>query len=196
MRLLKLNIICVLTVLAVYGCTSIFRHQAAPNVSKVITNRIAVMPVKNHKADAKAGQILREKIISELFFKGYPRIASSVIDEKLSSIYGKSMNFKQGDATLSAVGEQLGADALLYCTLNQFETSYRLVYAPTTVSISLELKSLKTGATLWKNTYEAVKRCYGITKKQLELETVQIYELALQEALEKAMETLPDGPNI
>jgi len=196
MRSLKQNIICLLTVLLVCGCASIFHRQATPDISKSITKKIAVMPVKNQTADATTGPMLREKIISELYFKGYPKIAAKIIDEKLSSTYGKSMKFKEGDVPLSSVGEQLGADAILYCTLNQLKTSYKLVYAPTVVSVSLELKSLKTGETLWKNKYETVKRCYGITKKQLEVETIQIYELTLQEVLEKVMETLPDGPNI
>ena len=185
-----------LAAVMVCGCASQIPHKVASDYAKKGAKLIAVMPVNNLTTDTKAAQILREKIINELYFKGYPKIPSGVIDEKLSSLYGKTTEYKKDKIPPKIIGDQLGADAIMYCTLNQFKTSYFYVYAPTTVSITLELQNIKTGATLWSTSYETVKRSYGISKKRLEIDAIQVYEPAIQEVLDKTMETLPDRPDI
>jgi hypothetical protein len=168
----------------------------APDYNKKGMRLIAVMPVKNETADVKAAQILREKIINELYFKGYPKILPGVIDEKLFSVYGKMADSRQGNIPPRIVGNLLGVDAVLYSTLEKCKTSYVLFYAPTSIAITFEMRSVKTGETLWSTQYGTVKRCYSFSRKRLEIEAYQVYESAIQEVLDKAMETLPDGPDI
>ena len=38
-------------------------------------------------------------------------------------------------------------------------------------------------------------RNYGFSRKSLELKSCQVYEPAIQEVLNRALETLPDGPD-
>jgi hypothetical protein len=70
------------------------------------------------------------------------------------------------------------------------------VYAPVRVSITFELRDTKTGETLWSTRHETVNRSFGLSDKQLEMKSYQLYELAIQEVVDKAMETLPDGPDV
>jgi hypothetical protein len=196
LRSLRQLIVPLLTIFMLFGCASKIPHLIVPDYSKKGTRLIAVMPVKNHTTDAKAGQILREMMIRELYFKGYPKVPPDVIDEKLSSIYGSKMDFKEGNVPPKIIGDLLGVDAVLYLTLLQCKTSYVFVYAPTHVSITFELRSVKTGESLWSTRYETVKRSYGFSKNQLEMESQQVYERAIQEVIDMAMATLPDGPDV
>jgi hypothetical protein len=196
MKRLKKLLISLFAVCFVFGCASKIPHRVVPEYSKKGTRLIAVMLVKNETSNKKVAQILRGKIINELYFKGYPKIPSDVVDEKLSSVYGKTAYDQEGNVPPGVVGSLLGVDAVFYCTLKQFKTSYVLFYAPTSISITFEMRSAKTGETLWSTQYGMVERCYSFSKKQLEMESYQVYESAIQEVLDKAMETLPDGPDI
>jgi hypothetical protein len=61
--------------------------------------------------------------------------------------------------------------------------------------VFFELRSAKTGETLWSYRNRTVKRNYGISREQLEMDSCQVYEPAMQEVVDKAMQTLPDGPD-
>lgn len=186
--------ISVIVVAMIIGCTSI-PNKVDPDYRKSGTRLIAILPVSNQTADAKAAQILREKVLNELYFKGYPKIPLQMIDEKLSKIYKGYADFKRESISPKAVGELLGVDAVLYATLHECSTSFAYVYAPIQVSVVLELRSAKTGGTLWSSRYRTMKRNYGLSREQLEMESCQTYESAIQEVVDKAMKTLPDGPD-
>jgi len=196
MKRLKKLFISLLALCMVFGCASKIPHRVVPDYNKKDMRLIAVMPVKNETTDVKAAQMLREKIINELYFKGYPKIPPGVIDEKLSFVYGKMADSKQGNIPPRIVGNLLGVNAVLYSTLEQCKTSFVLFYAPTSISITFEMRSAKTDETLWSTQYGTTKRCYSFSRRQLEMEASQVYESAIQEVLDKAMETLPDGPDI
>lgn len=176
------------------GCTSM-PSKMETDYSKSGTRFIAVLPVKNQTADAKAAHMLREKVFNELYFKGYPKIPLQLIDEKLSKVYGAYSDFKRETIPPKAVGELLGVDAVLYSTLSECSTSFSYMYAPMRVSVMFELRSAKTGVTLWSSRYSTVERNYGLTREQLEMESWLTYEQTIQEVVDKAMKTLPDGPD-
>ena len=56
------------------------------------------------------------------------------------------------------------------------------------VAAVFELKSVKTGMTIWKYESRATDRDYGVTKSGLELGTAKIFEDVVHEAVKKAME--------
>jgi len=191
-RLLHLVIVLSL----ILGCTSKIPDLVNSDYSKKGTRLIAILPVNNRTANVKAGQMLREAVLNELYFKGYPKIPLNMIDEKLSKIYKEDVDLKRANIPPKAVGELLGVDAVLYATLEECSTSFTFVYAPTSVSVVFELRSAKTGETLWNSKYRTVKRNYGISREQLEMASCQVYEPAIQEVVERAMKTLPDGPDL
>lgn len=177
------------------GCGGKIPHMLAPDYKGKGARLVAVLPVINKTTDAKAGQILRESVLEELYFKGYPKIPLDVIDSKLSQVYQTTGDAQSGVIPPGAVGELTGADAVMYCTLENLHTSYTLFWARTKVSVDLELRSAKTGETLWRVHYGTTERNYDISRKDLEMKAYQVYEPALDEALNKAMATLPDGPD-
>ncbi|HVO66418.1 MAG TPA: GNA1162 family protein [Syntrophales bacterium] len=179
----------------IIGCASKIPDMVNSDQGKKSTRLIAILPVNNMTANAKAGQVLREAVLNELYFKGYPKIPLSVIDEKLSKVFKEDVDSRRVNIPPKAIGELLGVDAVMYTTLDECSTSYNFVYAPTRVSVVLELRSAKTGETLWNSKYGTVKRNYGISREQLEMASCQVFEPAIQEVVEKAMKTLPDGPD-
>ena len=179
----------------ILGCASKIPDMVNSDKSKSSTRLIAILPVNNRTANVKAGQMLREAVLNELYFKGYPKIPLNVVDDKLSKIYKDELDSERVNIPPKAVGEILGVDAVLYATLDNCSTSYTFVYAPTRVSVVFELRSAKTGETLWNSKYSTVKRNYGISREQLELASCQVFEPAIQEVVAKAMSTFPDGPD-
>ena len=84
----------------------------------------------------------------------------------------------------------------MYCTLSKSSTSLFFVYTPTSISALCELKSAKTGETLWRASYGVVERNFGYSRYDARRKAVQVYEAAIQRVVNKFMETLPDGPDL
>ncbi|MDD4997642.1 MAG: DUF799 family lipoprotein [Syntrophales bacterium] len=150
---------------------------------------IAVMPVRNMVQDDRTASVLREKLIEELYFKGYPKIPSKWIDERLAAFPENAAN-----RSPKSLGESLMVDALLYTTLWEGLKPVTLLYSSVAVDAEFELKSVKTGESLWRVRHHAISRNYGFSRKSLELKTWQEYESVIQEVLNRVMKTLPDGP--
>ena len=184
---LLLSVLCFLA-----GCGSKIPHMVTPDYSKRGTKLIAILPVNNKAGDEKAGQMLREKLLYELYFKGYPKIPFDVIDKKLSQV---STGSKEGNISPQVVGELLNIEAVMYCTLNECRTSYSYVWASTVISVNFELRSAKTGETLWRTRYRTARRNYSFSRKELEVKSCQVYEPAIQEVVDRALKTIPDGPD-
>lgn len=159
-------------------------------VKKPVIRLVAVLPVDNRSTDPLAARILRERVLQEIFRRGYPKIPFAVVDEKLTKNYKDAARMAP-----RVVGDLLGVDAVLYSTLLEWKTSYFYLSARTTVSACFELRSAKTGETLWKAGHEAGKRNYDITRERLEMETFQAYEPAIHEIVDRTFKTFPDGPD-
>ena len=173
------------------GCAGKIPHMLIADYAKKGTRLIAVMPARNMVSDAGTASVLREKLIEELYFKGYPKIPSKWIDERLAALPAGG-----GNLSPKLIGEMLNVDAVLYITLKEGLTPVTLLYSPVAVDVEFELKSAKTGDSLWRVRHRAVHRNYGFSRKSLELKTWQVYESVIQEVLRRALETLPDGPDV
>ncbi|MBU2235171.1 MAG: hypothetical protein KKE49_05965, partial [Proteobacteria bacterium] len=68
------------------GCAAKIPHAIVPDYGKRGTRLVAVMPVQNSPANAEIAGLLRNKLVEELYFKGYPKIPPKVIDEKLAGV--------------------------------------------------------------------------------------------------------------
>jgi hypothetical protein len=179
----------------ILGCGGTLPSFVGPDFNTRGIRLIALMPVDNKTKDKQAASILRKELLEELYFKGYPKIPLDVIDEKIEESKKKNLVTKDRRIPPGVIGELLGIDAVMYCTLSEWETSLRYVYAPTTVAASFELMSTKTGEIIWTSNQKVVKRNYDITKKRLDMKSHQSYEKAVREILDKAMSTFPDGPD-
>ena len=165
-----------------------------PGGARAMPTSVAVLPVINHVADPMIGLIIRQRLIDERFFKGYPKIPAKIIDEKLAGVYEDQPVSSEGVPPMT-VGELTGADAVLYCNVREIKTSYHFMYAPTQVELSFEMRSTKTGETLWQARQSASERNFGFTRRELEMKSFQDYEAAIEEIFQKVMKTFPELPD-
>jgi hypothetical protein len=180
-----------LVLIFVAGCAAKIPHAIVSDFGKRGTRLIAVMPVKNISSDAKSGVMLRAKLVEALYFKGYPRVPVRSIDEKLAGVSAGSTM----EVAPQVAGEVLKVDAALYTTLNESRMGSGIIYASTVAEAGFELRSTKTGEILWRVRRKEVYRNYGFTRKNLELKSSQVFEKAIEDCMNRALETLPDGPD-
>jgi|WetSurMetagenome_2_1015567.scaffolds.fasta_scaffold129249_2 hypothetical protein len=174
------------------GCARKIPHMLVHDYANQGARLIAVLPVQNMESDDGTASLLRVKLIEELHFKGYPEIPPKWIDERLNAITAGVGN---GDPSPELLGKMLNVDAVLYTTLKEGRTTVTLLSSRIAMEAEFELKSTRTGESLWRVHHRAVQRHYGLSRKSLELKSCQFYEPAIQEVLNRALETLPDGPD-
>lgn len=182
-------LVLLLVLIFVAGCAAKIPHAIVTDFGKRGTRLIAVMPVKNISSDVQSGLMLRAKLVEELYFKGYARVPVRSIDEKLAGISAGS----QMEVSAQIVGEILKVDAALYPTLSESRMGSGILYASTVVEAGFELRSTKTGEILWSARHQETYHNFGISRKNLELQSSQVFEKAIEDVINRALETLPDG---
>jgi hypothetical protein len=153
------------------------------------------MPVKAQAADPELTRLMRERVVETLYFKGYPKIPVDVIDDALTKVHDNPSD-SGADISPQAVRSILNVDAVFYVTLNECRTATTYLYAATMISAVFELRDGKTGATIWTAQPRNVERNFDVTKQRLEQTVYQVLEPAIQDMVEKALQALPDGPDI
>jgi len=177
------------------GCAKKIPHFLAPEYEKRGIRLVAVLPVSNMSKNVEASSLFRDKVLEAIYFKGYPKIPLNVIDEKLSKMYKDYQQPSVESVSPRSVGELLGVDAVLYVTLKECNTSFLLLSAKTSVSATFDLRSARTNDSLWSTQYSVTERNFEITKERLRMKSCQVFEPAMQEILNQAMQTIPEGPD-
>lgn len=185
-----------LMLIVLSGCSAGKSTAAMKESNRKDVRLIAVIPVLHEVSDQQAAQILRDKVLDALYFKGYPRIPVQYVDEKLNEIKNDDKSIGDKGEYSRVLGEQMKIDAILYCDLKENRTAYYPLYSPLSFVADFELRSARTGQLLWRNSYHTVRRNYGISKTSLRLKASQDYEPAIQELVDKAMESLPESPDV
>jgi hypothetical protein len=162
--------------------------------NKIQAKNIAVLPVENNNADSKTSPIFRARLLEELYFKGYPKLPLEMIDKKLESLYVNTDKKTPSVMTPQAL-KDLGADAGMYCSLTENNKS-KIFYAPIKISARCELRSVQTGEILWKAQSESTETNFDFTNKGLEKKSHDNLETVIDDAVNKLLKTLPDGPNL
>ncbi len=185
----------ILGILLCIGCASKSPNAIKKDSEKATAKVIAVLPVNNKTPDIKAPQLLRLKVLDELYFKGYSKLPLEVIDKKLELIYSSEKKSGTGVVSPNVIKELVGADAAMYCTLAEGKRTTSLFYVPVTVAAHCELRSTQTGEILWRAQYKTTSRNFDLPGKSLEMKSYEAFETVIEEVVNKVLETLPDGPN-
>lgn len=176
------------------GCSSRDTLLNKSDSNQNAVNVIALMPVENKTQDARISQLLRVRLLEELRFKGYSQIAVDAPDATSvpASVDGNgAMPGVIKPGTMKEAGQ---ADAALYCTLRESKLSTTLFYAPATVAVSCELRSTKTGETIWDAKHKSTSRSFDLMNSKMK--SSGALESALEDVVGKIMETLPYGPKL
>jgi len=158
---------------------------------------IALMPVQSSTADERTLRMLRVKLGEELRFKGYPQVATDLIDSRLSTLAEGKETDGKSTATSGQVQELLGADGgVMYCSLQEHTKSKHPFYTPVTVTLKCELRSSKTGEVVWSAQSQATSRSIDVMRSRLKMKSRGDLEEAMEKAVGKVLETLPYGPHL
>lgn len=179
-----------LILIYIVGCAAKLPHNLVTDFDKKGMKRIAVMPVKNGEGNAAPAEMLRKKLVEELYFKGYQKIAPQSIDAKIAAA---PLAAEGGKALPRHMGELLSVDAVLYPTLREFSPDGGMIYGSTVADAEFELFCAKTGDSLWRVNHRTVSRSVGLIQSHRVLTVSQTYEDAIQEVVTRALETLPDA---
>jgi len=171
-------------------------EETGPVAPGLGVGTIAVMPVDIRAGSSDAAKMVREKLVQELYFKGYPKIPFEMIDAALADARKREEAAAGTMVRPQLIGGMIGADAVLYTTLLEANTAYRYVYAPVSVRALFELRSVKTGDVIWRQESRATDRDYGVTKRSLELGSTKLFEDVVFAAVKQAVDKLPDGPGM
>ena len=197
MKICKFSLyLTVIFTLIIAGCSSQSPYEMKNDNDQNAAKIIAVLAVDNKTADSKASVLLRNKIIDELYFKGYIKVSSEVIDKKLDPLYNKESKGGTGIVAPQVLKELVGADAVMYCTLIESKRSVGWFYAPVRIAVRCDLRGTQTGEVLWSAEYKSTSRNFDITSNSLEIKSRAAFEEVMGKVVKKVMETLPDGPKL
>ncbi len=175
------------------GCAKKIPQAVVPEYEKRNIRLVAVLPVSDKAGNPEVSALLRQKMVEALYFKSYPKIQTKVIDEKLAAFFKSAKGSTPDTLPPRDVGAVLGVDAVLYVTLRDCKTSFLYLYAPTSVMASFEMYHAKTGELLWKTSYTESQKNFDITPDRVKMKSCQVFEHVLQDIVNKAMDTLPEG---
>jgi len=195
MKIHRINLLMIVIFSLIAGCFGKSPQVLNNNYDKIQMKIIAVLPIKNKSDDGKISQLLRSKLLEELYFKGYSKLPLEMIDTKLASLH--IISEKEGTSAIApqALKDLLGADAGMYCTLIENNES-KIFYAPIKIAVSCELRSTQNGEIIWNAQSESTKRNFDFTQKGLEKKSRDDFETVIDEVVNNIMKTLRDGPNL
>jgi len=141
---------------AMFIIASVIGACTAPQLKKDYTKfraadprSILILPVVNNTVDVDAPLYFFSTVavpVAERGYYGFPvNLVRGVMNEE-----GLSDANMVHAADPAVLGGLFGADAILYITIEKWETQYLLISATTIVSFTYVLKSGRTGEELWR----------------------------------------------
>ncbi len=112
---------------------------------------IVVIPPNNNSVAVNAPYIFLSTITRPLAEKGYYVFPVYVIDYFFKQ-NGLPAPEEMNAVPLDKIGEHIGADAVLYITIEEWGQKYQVIQSVTKVRAALKLVDVKTGDLLWDAT--------------------------------------------
>jgi len=156
-QFLRISLLGAVVALLFTGCAT---HYDYTNYRAHPPRSILVLPPLNESTDVGGtyGYLTTvTKPIAELGYYVYP---VAVVD----SFYKENGMPTAGEmhqAPLDKIREIIGADAVLYVTLKQYGTVYKLITSSTSVTAKARLVDVRTGTLLWEGTVQAHENSGG-----------------------------------
>lgn len=109
--------------------------------------------------------LLRRTLYDELTPFGYDDVPLADVDAALASTWGAAGASAWTAATPQALGQALGADALMYGEISRLMHFSTPLYTETSLSASVRVVEAATGEVLWKQSVKAAERGGALLKK-------------------------------
>jgi hypothetical protein len=153
-----------LSILGLVACAAP-KVFVAPNFTR--PPRVAILPMANDTNDLDGPVVVRQAIFERLAARGYQLVPLAEVDAKL-----KENGFTDGGQLKAAkpqdIGQWLGADGLVYSTLEEFNYINLGYYAQRTVKVHGRMIDAKTEAVLWEADRGWATRALATSNRQAE----------------------------
>ncbi len=140
-------VIFILSVLVLAGC------QTTPydytNLKKYKPKSILVIPPMNNSIEVDAPYTFLSTISKPLAEKGYYVFPVAVVDQFFKQ-NGLPTPAEMNTISLNKIKENIGADAVLYATIEEWGQKFQVFSSVTIVDVSLKLVSIHDGTVLWQ----------------------------------------------
>ena len=146
-RTAVLRIVAVAALLALGGCVSTNPYDYT-NYREHPPRSILVLPPLNQSTDVEGTYSYLSTVSQPLAEHGYYVFPVAVIDQYLKE-NGMPTAGEMHQVPLKKITEIIGADAVLYLTLEQYGSKYQLVSANSIVTVSARLVDTRSGILLW-----------------------------------------------
>lgn len=148
MRSLLFPLVCGLLLMS--GCVGnmIPKSGAFPEMYNEQPITILVVPAINFSTAANAPNLYASTINEPLSNAGFYVLPIELTNQLLRN-EGLSQGEQLKDVPPQKFAKYFGADAVLYVTIRKWDTNYFIIGGNVTVGIKFDLKSTKTGLTLW-----------------------------------------------
>lgn len=143
-----------LVLMLVAACSTTPYDYSAFEKSK--PKSIVIIPPNNNSTEVNAPYIYLSTLSRPLAEKGYYVFPVSVIDHFLKE-NGLPTPAEMNGIPLDKIGEHIGADAVLYITIEDWGQKYQVVSSVARVQAQLKLIDVKTGDLLWDAKVRAEK---------------------------------------
>ncbi len=171
------------------GCANSVRHTISTTFNDVRLETVAVLPVEFEAtplADSKlADSIIRKLINRGLAYKGYKPLPLEVVNERMKSIAPEGVD----GPGYKTVVEMLGADAVLYPVITEWDEDLFILYASLVIAGRIELYG-GDGERLWSARYKTGDSIFKFDRAYLEL-FLEAYEPLLERLIDTILYTLP-----
>jgi len=144
-----------LAVVFTSGCTTTSPYDySAFERSK--PRSIVIIPPQNNSVEVNAPYIYLSTLSRPLAEKGYYVFPVSVIDHFLKE-NGLPTPAEMNGIPLDKIGEHIGADAVLYITIEDWGQKFQVITSTARVEAKLRLVDVRTGDVLWQATAQATQ---------------------------------------
>lgn len=117
---------------------------------------VLVLPPLNESPEAAASDLYLPTVTRALAERGYYVFPIVVVDRMMKE-NGLPTPGEMHQVPLTKLREVFGADAVLYLTVTDWGTSYRVLESRTTVTVVGRLVDIASGTTLWQGQQTAIR---------------------------------------
>jgi hypothetical protein len=117
---------------------------------------ILVLPPINQSTEVQGTYSYLSTVTAPLAERGYYVFPVAVVDELMKE-NGMPTAGEMHQVSLDKVAEKTGADAVMFITLNEYGSKYRLLSSGAVVAATARLVDTRTGTLLWEGTARAAQ---------------------------------------
>lgn len=171
-------------------------YKTTADFKKTEIHNIAILPTVAETTDVRGEAIVREIIEEKLPDRGYSSPKRQAIDEILHKRFGITQPGQINAAKPAALCEATGSDALLYSTIEDWNTIITGAYNKTVVRLTVRLFACSIGREVWRATDEEEESSIDVLPHKMATNALRVgqasYHLLSEEVVYNCLDSLPD----